>query len=329
MMTTPPPLTWVLLDDRAGNRTQAQGIAERLGWPVEYKEVRYNALASLPNALLGEHMWHVTPETRLALNARPFPALIISAGRRTAPLSLAIRAHSPETKLAHCMWPDIHPQAFDLIISPEHDQHKSTAPNMLYTLGAPHGITPVKRHEQAKRWEGRINRLPHPHIALIVGGSARAGAYTIDDFKTLAAYASSEAERLGGSLLITSSPRTGTQGCEAIRKMLTVPYYFHEWQAGAENPYIAFLELADVIIVTGDSISMCSEACSTGKPVYVFVPPHLANKKQSYFREALFARGHAKSHTFPIRPDWLPTPLPDAATSAAEIIRHHFLGEQP
>ena len=36
-----------------------------------------------------------------------------------------------------------------------------------------------------------------------------------------------------------------------------------------ENPYFGFLAHADAIVVTADSVSMTSEACSTGKPVYV------------------------------------------------------------
>lgn len=326
-MTTPSyPLTWVLLDDRAGNRSQASGVANRLGWPVVEKHIRYNMLARLPNAILGAHTWHLNETSKQAV-AAPYPALVISAGRRTAPVALAIRAASPDTRLVHCMWPDISPQLFDLILAPEHDQHKREGKNMHYTLGAPHNITHTRLLEESKRWHARVSRLPHPHIAVVVGGSARGGKYTLDDFKTLAAYASSEAERLGGSLIITSSPRTGTEGVEAMKRLITVPHIFHAWQPGGENPYVAFLALADAIIVTGDSISMCSEVCSTGKPVYVFVPPHLDNKKQSFFRDALFARGHAKSHTFPIRLDWQPTPLPDAAAEAAEMIRVHFLNQ--
>lgn len=321
---TSHPTTWVLLDDRAGNRSQAQGVAARLGWPVEQKEIRYNMLAKLPNAVLGAHIWHITEESKRAI-AAPYPALVISAGRRTAPVALYIRKQSPDTRLVHCMWPDLSPQMFDLILAPEHDMHKRDAKNMLYTLGAPHCITPERLKEEAKRWSNQISRLPRPYITMVVGGSSRGRKYTLDDFKTLAAYASSEAERLGGSLLITSSPRTGEEGCSAMKKLLTVPHIFHQWKPGGENPYVAFLGLADAIIVTGDSISMCSEACSTGKPVYVFVPPHMGSGKLAAFRNTLYERSHAKSHTSLVEPGWKPAPLPDAATEAAGMIRGHFM----
>ena len=45
----------------------------------------------------------------------------------------------------------------------------------------------------------------------------------------------------------------------------------YRWRKDAEdNPFQAFLGIADRIIVTGDSISMLSEACASGKPVLLF-----------------------------------------------------------
>ena len=46
---------------------------------------------------------------------------------------------------------------------------------------------------------------------------------------------------------------------------------FHRWRSGdAENPYLGLLGLADILVATGESISMATEACATGKPVYFF-----------------------------------------------------------
>ena len=46
----------------------------------------------------------------------------------------------------------------------------------------------------------------------------------------------------------------------------------------SENPYLYCLKIADFIIVTSDSTSMISEACFTGKPVFIF---HLPFKRKS------------------------------------------------
>ena len=41
------------------------------------------------------------------------------------------------------------------------------------------------------------------------------------------------------------------------------------WDGTGDNPYFAFLALADAIVVTEDSVNMVTEAAGTGKPVYV------------------------------------------------------------
>jgi mitochondrial fission protein ELM1 len=41
------------------------------------------------------------------------------------------------------------------------------------------------------------------------------------------------------------------------------------WDGCGENPYFAYLALADAFMVTADSVSMISEAAATGKPVHI------------------------------------------------------------
>ncbi|MQL10623.1 hypothetical protein EI010_25780, partial [Escherichia coli] len=43
----------------------------------------------------------------------------------------------------------------------------------------------------------------------------------------------------------------------------------HIWDGKESNLHMAHLAWADAFVVTADSVSMISEACSTGKPVYV------------------------------------------------------------
>jgi hypothetical protein len=57
---------------------------------------------------------------------------------------------------------------------------------------------------------------------------------------------------------------------QALKQTVSVPHYLHHWQANGEaNPYFGILTLSDELIVTADSVSMLSEACATGKPVYM------------------------------------------------------------
>ena len=60
-----------------------------------------------------------------------------------------------------------------------------------------------------------------------------------------------------------------------------------------ENPYMGYLACADRIILTGDSVSMCSEACGTGSPVLIFEGNEWLTAKHLRFTKSLFDGGFA------------------------------------
>jgi hypothetical protein len=74
-------------------------------------------------------------------------------------------------------------------------------------------------------------------------------------------------------ILVTTSRRTGREFIPVISAALAgFPHYVHDWAATDENPYLAMLAAASRIVVTGDSISMVSDALATGKAVHVYAP---------------------------------------------------------
>jgi len=77
------------------------------------------------------------------------------------------------------------------------------------------------------------------------------------------------AER-GGSLMVTTSPRTSVEAADALEAALGANILLHRWSPGSDNPYAAFLASADAFIVTGDSASMVAEACARNKPLTIF-----------------------------------------------------------
>jgi hypothetical protein len=62
------------------------------------------------------------------------------------------------------------------------------------------------------------------------------------------------------------------------------------------NPHLGHLAWADAFVITADSISMLSEACSTGKPVYVVGTEH-CRWKFSDFHNRLHERGAVRPFT--------------------------------
>ena len=91
-----------------------------------------------------------------------------------------------------------------------------------------------------------------------------------------------------------------------LRKFLK-GFSYEIWDGTGENPYHAYLGLADQIIVTQDSVSMISEACFTGKLVYVWEIGRYSAKHREFHR-TLYEQGYAKPFQWPF-PQWTPKKL--------------------
>lgn len=285
---------WVLADDRPGNRGQALGVAEALGMPFAVKEIRYGPLGGLPNVLLGASFAGLSGDSRSEL-APLWPDIVIGAGRRIAPVARAIkRLSGGQTFAVQIMDPGRFARRdFDLIAVPHHDQ-AAPGPNVFFITGAPHRVTPDTLARAAEAWRGRLAHLPNPRIAVLIGGSAKGRALAGAAMEDLASRIEAFARRTGGSLLITSSRRTDPASLDALLARVSVPHYVHRWGDAGENPYLGFLALADAVVVTGDSISMCSEACASGAPVYIFARDEFVTEKYARLHRELYDLGFAR-----------------------------------
>lgn len=287
------PSIWVLADDRAGNVSQAIGVADALGWRYDVKKVRYTFWGRMPN-FLRPGLAGVAPSSRGILRA-PWPDVVISAGRRTAPVARWIKRHSGgKTFLAHIMWPgDLGAAAFDLIAVPTHDHLPGARPNVTRVTGAPHRVTEARLALEGARWDSRLGPLRRPLIALVVGGSTKRRTFTPAMARELGERAAEMAAETGGSLVVTTSRRTGKAAEEALFAALPDVAHAFRWGDEGDNPFFGYLAHADAIIVTGDSVSMASEACASGAPVFIYAPPELITDKHARLHRHLFALGMA------------------------------------
>jgi len=316
------PSIWLLLDDRAGNRSQCLGVAEALGLPYETKELSYSWMGKLPNSLLGAGFLGITRDCIETLNP-PWPDLVIAAGRRTASVARRIkRLSSGKTRLVQIMWPG--PQGageFDLIAVPKHDDI-SDKPNIINILGSPHKVTYEYLETIRSEWMTRFQDLPQPRIALIVGGSTKNRSFTKAMAEELGSLASTMANQAGGSLLVSTSRRTG-EAADSLIKAISAPAIVFRWGDSGENPYSAYLACADAIVVTGESMSMCSEACSGLGPVYIYAPDGLITAKHQRLHDDLFKNGYARPFDGQYK-DWQHPPV-NSALEVADAIRERLL----
>tara|TARA_Y100001968_G_scaffold248872_1_gene233470 strand:- start:1733 stop:2197 length:465 start_codon:yes stop_codon:yes gene_type:complete len=123
------------------------------------------------------------------------------------------------------------------------------------------------------------------------------------------------AEQKAG-LAITTSRRTGKEIEALLRKVLTGASTWI-WNGEGENPYLGLLALADAIVVTADSVSMISEACSTGKPVYIAALEG-GSVKLNRFHRHLSDRGMTRVFDGTLR-SWTYDPLRDTELVAEEV----------
>lgn len=320
------PLIWVLADERRGTANQALGVAQALGLPFEVKEVAHGPLSRLPNALLGASRRGMTGQTAAQLTP-PWPDLVIAAGRRAGAPARWIKRQNRQkgggrTVLVQIMYPGDHGAGeFDLIAVPRHDSKTGT--NLFQMMGAPHGVGEAARIAARADWEDRFAAFAHPVIGLVLGGATRRRPFRPEEAHRLGLDAGRATLSAGGSLVVTSSPRTGPAldgALAGIAEAGLTPALVHRWGMGDDNPYLAFLALADALIVTGDSVSMLSEACSGTQPVYLYAPPGFVTAKHARLHSDLIASGYVRRFEGRIDP-WTHPALNSARDVAAEIRR--------
>ncbi len=300
---------WIVTQGLVGLQNQAIGLAQALGVSYVLKRVKSPGL------------WRLLLPNRNELTP-PWPDLLISCGRQSVPVSVAVRrASKNKTFTVHIQDPLTDPKQFDVVVVPAHDKLRGA--NVFVTQGAIHHVTAEKLAHAADHFRPLLGSLPRPLISVLVGGKNRHQGFSTASAHDFAKKLLMAATNSGGGLAITTSRRTGAQNEATIRQYLAgVPSYI--WDGQGENPYFGLLALADMIVVTSDSISMVSEACSTGKPVYIYELPN-CGRRHKQLCESLILGGIARSFLGIVEP-WEYTPL-NETRKAADFVRECFLAK--
>jgi mitochondrial fission protein ELM1 len=311
---------WAVSDGRTGIEAQALGLAEAVARlrpaQVTIKRVAWRAP-------FGRLPWGLIPP-RLALEpasgiAPPWPDIWIAAGRATLPLSTRVRRWSQgKTFVVQTQDPRTDLKPFDLVIPPTHDE--LSGPNIFSIVGAPNRMSPERLAAELALFQTRIEALPKPRVALIVGGKSKAFDLSPTRAADMAEEVAQAVARSGGSLLVSFTRRTP----EPARKVLTerlgaLPGCI--WDDTGENPYFAFLAAADAILVTEDSTNLATDAAATGKPVHVLAMDGAA-RKFARFHADLEARGIARRFSGALE-TWTYAPLHETDSAARELLRRY------
>ena len=309
---------WIITDGRAGMQTHCIGIAEKLELVYELKNIElrgfWKFLAPWGPAPFYDKLGDASGQF-----SKPWPDFAIASGRRAVPYIRSIRRKS-EGKTFTIILQDPRSGAgsADLIWVPVHDRLRG--PNVVTTLTAPHKFSPDYLAELRRSVPPSIAVLPHPRVAVIIGGQSASHNYNENTGRRLAR-ALKSIGTLGASLMITTSRRTPPAVIDEV-KSATADFPGLFFDGTGENPYADFLAHADMLVVTGDSVNMTGEACATGRPVYVFHPDG-GSKKFERFHKALEVAGITRR--LPDNPvaltEWTYKPVDASAIIAEKIIK--------
>ena len=286
-------------------RTQARGLAQAVAGRVLEKTAPARAFWT---------PWRKPPFTS------PWPDILITCGRRAVWVSRAIGAGSKgRTFRVHIQDPKVSPQHFDLVVAMAHDRIASTG-NVIKVTTALHDVTPARLAVAAGQWRERLAPLG-PFTGALVGGDTARGVFNTGDQLRFIEGLKRLRQGSGHGLAITPSRRTPP----AFRRRLVDAFGSDKgtfvWDGEGDNPYLGILALADQLVVTGDSISMVSEALATEHPVAVF---DLGIKAYQSFLTKLVSQGAISD--FPGGPWPEGRRDPEGATGlAAAVVRERML----
>ena len=266
-----------MIGDKLGDNQQVELIAsrltERLNWHVDVRRLRFKDAFRVGKPEFRRDHSHVDWAESDAV-AQPWPDLVITVGRRPSMVALWIKEQSRgHTQIVIVGRPRRWLSRFSLVIAAAH-HHLPPLPNVM-RLGLPLIKADAVGMARARaQWTQRIAEMPRPLFAVFVGGPTKPHVFGRDVALDLMARASRCAAEAGGSLWVTTSPRTSPEVVDVLEEALPVNGRLFRWRADSpDNPYLALLACADRFIVTGDSVSMQVEVARLGKPLAIYPLP--------------------------------------------------------
>jgi uncharacterized protein len=308
-----PASAWILSEDLAGLWSQALGLAEAMDLPAERRALKPAA----PWKSITARFWPRPLSVVAEAIQGPLPDLAIGTGGMAGAVLAALRRRGP--RVIQVQNPRMPIRRFDVIVANTHDE--LTGPNVIVLRTAIHRVTEARLAAEADLWRDRLAALPRPLVAVLLGGSN--GRYRLDTTVggQLAADLVAMMRRDNVGVMVTPSRRTDPAVTRVIAEAIQ-PLGGMVWDFTGDNPYFGMLALADMIIVTQDSVSMISEAAATRAPVMIAALPG-RSRRQGIFLDAMRDSGRVRMFEGRFT-EWPVSPMNDTPGAAAEV--RHRLG---
>lgn len=270
------PRVWLLLGERYGHNAQLLALGETLrqdfGWPIEIKQIFFDASCDVSFRDRGASLIGVDASRTEPLTP-PWPDIVIAIGKSAASVvrwikeqtgdrAITVQLGRPRTAYHH----------FDLLVTTP--QFSMPPGDNVIRLSMPITLhDETKLVVEAENWRSHLAHLPRPWTAVLVGGDTTQLSFDQEDAQILIDQMAEYRQEVGGSLLITTSPRTPANIADMLQAQMPQPHFFFRWAKDVPNPYYGFLALADNFIITNDSVTMIAEAADRAKPTYIYTLP--------------------------------------------------------
>lgn len=264
------PVVWLLSDGAPGHVSQSQGLVDAIR---RFRPLRVETVALTVRRAwlksLGRWLVNLFPLQGRALLSQVYemdlptgrPDLIVSSGGNTllANAVLARRFGVPN------------------LYSGTLKRYRHSLFSTVYTvvpLAAPNNVVlslpPVPANLAQALKQGEVDV-----VALLIGGDGAGYRYTAADWRALCEQINALGRAHGWRWLITTSRRTGAAAEAILAETLdsTVIAELVLWGREPRKVVRRFLERAERVVVTEDSLTMVAEAIYSGRPVCAVSPP--------------------------------------------------------
>lgn len=188
---------------------------------------------------------------------------------------------------------------FDMVIMPRHDARRSvTRENIIITDTSPNIIDDTYLENAKKAVLGMVRKENPRTLGVLLGGDNSDFEYIESDISKVLSEILDASKKMGADILFSTSRRTGRDIEDLVKgRLAKEPRCKFLVIANEKNISYAvggILALSDVVVVSGESTSMVSEAVSSGKRTIIFKGKRKKNKitKHENFLEKLSDAGY-------------------------------------
>lgn len=302
----------ILHDGKTGHLRQSEGLARIASTYLSEKNIKTQVetvqvgfknkfcenLFMFSNILSGKYICQICQFCRRSFIAKDVcdklknikADIVISCGSKTAGLNYLLSREN-QAKSVVIMKPSfLSFKKYDLVVIPKHD-NPAQRKNVIVTWGALNLIDAEYLEKNRKQLKNLVpvideNKL---NIGVLLGGDTKDFVLEQEMISKLLEQLKHSAQELQARLLFTTSRRTSKKIEDLVEASLK-DFKFCDFLVIANKNNLPFavggiLGYSNIVLISGESISMVSEAINSGKYVVVFDAPGLRKKHRLFLEE--------------------------------------------